>query len=377
MNSCVTWASILDSIVQQYSVWSVIENKKLVFEDLGVSLDDVESLPPNVQSKVFQLIAERDPNRHRQLELTEIGSAAKSADAREGLARGLKSNFYDGLEGIALDWFDQEPNIVIRGHLAEHFGRFAHECNPYEDKAMQINDAEPALRDRLLLGAEGTKLFSALKAAETADLFTGLGEHDLGQAIKSAVSISARPKRRILMFSATPLDEGVIRVEQEHRDIKEKIQLLDRKKFELEFVIQQAARTKDILTSILSSNADILHFSGHGESDGLIFEDKNGSAKKVSGDAFAGLMAATRKFDCVILNACFSAELASAFEGHASFVIGCKGSISDDAAIAFSAAFYAAVASGLPYHRSFEVAVQDVQVNTSPEEAKKYVIRRK
>jgi hypothetical protein len=57
-----------DSVVQQYSVWSVIENRRLTFEDLGIPLDRIESLAPNVQSKMYQLVAERDPEaaRHHQ-----------------------------------------------------------------------------------------------------------------------------------------------------------------------------------------------------------------------------------------------------------------------------------------------------------------------
>jgi hypothetical protein len=180
------------------------------------------------------------------------------------------------------------------------------------------------------------------------------------------------------MFAASPLDEGVIRVEQEQRDILQKIKLLNKKKIELEFMIQPATRTKDILTHRLDSNAAIFHFSGHGETDGLVFEDENASAKKVSGAALACFLTTmTRRVDCVVLNACFSAELASAFEDHASVVIGCNDTIADDAAIAFSVAFYAAMASGRPYDECFKIAVQDVEVNTSPEEAKKYVIRHK
>jgi hypothetical protein len=42
-----------DDVVQQYSIWAVIENRKLVFEDLGVPLDRIENLRPNVQSKLY------------------------------------------------------------------------------------------------------------------------------------------------------------------------------------------------------------------------------------------------------------------------------------------------------------------------------------
>lgn len=187
-----------DDVVQQYSVWSVIENRRLVFDDLGVSLNTIEDLKPNVQSKLYQLVAERDPDLHRRLEITERGSCVAPDDAREGLAKGVKGHFYDGLEGVTLDWYGQEKNRVIRGHLAEHFSRFADECAPYEPMVMRINEEEPRLRDRLLLGAEGKPLYSKLKAVETIDLLSGMGDAlDVGRAIRDRLSSGgARPRRR-------------------------------------------------------------------------------------------------------------------------------------------------------------------------------------
>ena len=74
-------------------------------------------MKPNVQSKLYQLVAERDPDFRRRLEITERGSCVAPDDAREGLAKGVKGHFYDGLEGVTLDWYGQEKNPVIRGHL--------------------------------------------------------------------------------------------------------------------------------------------------------------------------------------------------------------------------------------------------------------------
>lgn len=49
-----------DHIVVQYSVWAIIENKRLAMSDLGVRLDQIENYPTNVQSKLLQLIVERE-----------------------------------------------------------------------------------------------------------------------------------------------------------------------------------------------------------------------------------------------------------------------------------------------------------------------------
>src|SRR5262249_39970527 len=155
---------------------------------------------------VYQLVAERDPDPRRRLEITERGSFAQSDDAREGLSKGVRSHYYDGLEEVTLDWFDQEKNPVVRGHLAEHFARFSNECGPYEEMAIRINELDSRLRERLLLGAEGKPLYSRLKAFETADLFAGVDDYDLVRAIReSAAAAVSLPQRKVLMFSASPL----------------------------------------------------------------------------------------------------------------------------------------------------------------------------
>jgi hypothetical protein len=167
-----------DNVVQQYSVWSVIENRRLTFADLGIPLDSIERLAPNVQSKMYQLVAERDEDLRRRLDLTSRGSIAAPDDAREGLAKGIKDNYYDGLETVTIEWFQQEQHKPIRGILAEHVARFSDECGPYEDLALEINEADESLRGRLLLGAEGKPLYGKLKGTDSGRLFEGFDSPD-------------------------------------------------------------------------------------------------------------------------------------------------------------------------------------------------------
>ncbi len=58
-----------DPIVQQYSVWAVTENARLDLRHLGLSFDNIEELPVNVQSKMYQLAAQRLPDPRRRLDL--------------------------------------------------------------------------------------------------------------------------------------------------------------------------------------------------------------------------------------------------------------------------------------------------------------------
>jgi hypothetical protein len=128
------------------------------------------------------------------------------------------------LEGVTLDWYGQEKNPIIRGHLAEHFSRFGDECAPYESMVMRINEEEPRLHDRLLVGAEGRPLYGKLKAIETVDLFSGIDNpFDLGRAIRD--SRDARPRRKILMLTANPLDKTRLRLAEEQREIRNRVRI--------------------------------------------------------------------------------------------------------------------------------------------------------
>jgi hypothetical protein len=366
-----------DDVVRQYSVWSVIENRRLVFHDLGVPLDRVEDLKPNVQSKVYQLVAERDPDPRRRLEMTERGSRAYPDEAREGLAKGLKRHFYDGLEGVTIDWYGQEKNAVVRGDLAEHFSRFADECAPYESLVMRINEEDPRLRDRLLVGAEGHSVYGKLRAIETVDLLSGIDNaFDLGRAIRD--SVGARPRRKILMLAASPLDRARLRPEEEHREIQNSVRMLGSTKVELEFVIKAAARTRDILTAVLGSDAEVVHFSGHGEVNGLVFETDDGLQRRVEGAPLAEhLKTIGKSLKCVVLNACFSDRLANTLAPWVEVMVGCRAEIDDNAAITFARAFYAAMAAGNSYAACYDIAVNDVRINHSRIEADKYIRRSK
>ncbi|MHC1999589.1 CHAT domain-containing protein [Methylobacterium sp. CM6241] len=367
-----------DDIVQQYSVWSVIENKRLDFSDLGIDLDRIGDLKPNVQAKVYQLVAERDPEMRRRLNITAQGSSLEATDdAREGLAKGVRSSYYDGLEGVTLDWYAQEQNQIVRGHLAEHFARFSDDCPLYETAALRINEESPHFSERLMLGAAKTSLYSKLKAAETLSLLDQMGNaYDLGAAIRNRIAgVTPRPSFRVLLLSASPIDKPRIRLEEEHRDIDHRLRILRNSAADLHFSIETAARTKDLLANVLGSNADIFHFSGHGISGGLIFEDAAGHHQIIYAEEIADYLARLGKnIKCVLLNACFSTSLAGALKTHVDYVIGCNAEIDDDAAITFAGSFYVSLAGGLCFKQAFRSAVEDVSLNHSRRESNKYTI---
>ncbi|MFG1334110.1 hypothetical protein V5F41_23010, partial [Xanthobacter autotrophicus] len=104
-----------DVIVQQYCVWSITENARLGLEHLGLSFDRIEILASNVQSKMYQLAVQKLPDDRHRLSIIEQGSCAETSEAREGLAKGIRKHYFDGLETAVLPWFEQETDSRIRG----------------------------------------------------------------------------------------------------------------------------------------------------------------------------------------------------------------------------------------------------------------------
>ena len=106
--------------------------------------------------------------------------------------------------------------------------------------------------------------------------------------------------------------------------------------------------------ALLDVEPQIVHFSGHGTSEGeLCFEDKSGRTRPISPRALASLFAQFSDIvKCVVLNACYSEKQAKAIAEHIDYVIGMSQAIGDKAAIAFAVGMYQALGAG----RSFEQA---------------------
>lgn len=164
-------------------------------------------------------------------------------------------------------------------------------------------------------------------------------------------------KIKILFLSADP-DNVVYRphLGTELREIAGELTMsANRDRFQLES--KWAIRTEDLQRALLGQRPDIVHFSGHGSTEGIFLEDNSGSKKIVSKEALAQLFEAFK--DCihvVFLNACHTQFQLEAFKEIIDFTIGMKEPVADAVAIKFSAAFYRALAYGYPVEMAFNLA---------------------
>ena len=117
-----------------------------------------------------------------------------------------------------------------------------------------------------------------------------------------------------------------------------------------------AVAPDSLMQAILDESPQIVHFSGHGETEGICFEDGQGKAKLVSATALANLFRLFKdSVQCVLLNACYSVAQAEAIKEHIPHVIGMSSSIPDTTAISFATGFYKAIGAGRDIPFAFEL----------------------
>lgn len=362
-----------DPIVRQYSVWAVLENSRLSIEHLGIDLDRLEEEPANVQSKLLQLGASSLSDLVRRQDLIIRGTDLPSVDAREGLAKGLSNNYYDGLEGVALNWFDTDGSDRVQLVLAEHFARYADRVPSYREKALDLLNLGSDFRDRVLLGSEGTSLFAEIKRNETVttpNLFD-VGQDDPRSQLVEAVKMSEN--QTVLVLNATPDDQGCLRADKEGALLERQLEMVKHRERELTVVHRHAVRLSDIQKELLNNRPKILHFSGHGGPGILVFEKDDGTSEMLGAENLAEILRIYGKLDCLVLHACFSEDVARACAKHVPVVIGSTDAIDDYTAPKFTYAFYQGLANGRDYKNSFEMGKAEVAL-ASPEQAKLYVI---
>jgi hypothetical protein len=167
----------------------------------------------------------------------------------------------------------------------------------------------------------------------------------------------------ILFISSSPNGEDRIRVDKELRKIEEH---MESSKLRDKVVLNKkvAVKPETISKAMLDFNPNIVHFSGHGDIDGIVIENDEGDSVffSVKGlDRLFSLFNETTK--CVILNACYSKEQAETISKHGIYVIGMNDSIGDEAAINFTVGFYQAIGAGKKIDFAFDMGMVLISQN--------------
>jgi CHAT domain-containing protein len=174
-------------------------------------------------------------------------------------------------------------------------------------------------------------------------------------------------KIRILFLSANPSTTGWISVDEEAREISERIQEGPcRDNFELHK--HTALRSADLQKFLMTYRPHIVHFSGHGhKTQRIILGGPAGRSKTVDGKALAQVFALYKRYlRLVVLNSCFTDAMAQSITEAIDYSVGTGKAIGDKAGVAFAGAFYRALGFGTSVKEAFASAKAELGLTKMP-----------
>lgn len=161
-------------------------------------------------------------------------------------------------------------------------------------------------------------------------------------------------RNKVLLFAASPAGAPRLPLDEEIRAIR-----LERGpgavagRLEIEDI--PAARASDVFNELRMRAPEAVHFSGHGETGELRFQDDHGDPRPAStSDLAEALRLAGRSVRLVVLGACHSESHAGALLAHVECVVAMRGPIWDDDARRFSVAFYRHLGEGDSVRDAFD-----------------------
>ena len=189
-----------------------------------------------------------------------------------------------------------------------------------------------------------------------------LFETQLNQSFAMSSSIPIDQPVTILVISADPTDASRLRIGNERREVA---QALRSAKFRDKYIWKDtpSCRIRDISTALDEHKPNILLFTGHGNCQGICFEDEHGKAVTVSTNKLANLLKSQDGLDLVILNACYSADQARSMADAVGHVVGLEGAADDQDAIDFSREFFTALGDGRTFEKAFNRARAAIELN--------------
>lgn len=160
---------------------------------------------------------------------------------------------------------------------------------------------------------------------------------------------SAKKKIRIAFLTTNPSEKNSLRTDLEARDVHAAIQRSKNRDF-VEIMHVPATRLRDLLDTLNEFRPNIVHFSGHGGGETLIFDNEtaedDGGVELDFKQINRVVSATSEPPVLLVFNACDTMDGAEVFLDTVSAVVAMSSRISDWAACLFSERFYAAIVAG-------------------------------
>ncbi|ROS58223.1 CHAT domain-containing protein [Frigoribacterium sp. PhB160] len=187
-----------------------------------------------------------------------------------------------------------------------------------------------------------------------------------------AIADLRQPKKerlRILILTSSGRDD--LRVGREQKQIQDAVRFASGRD-QVRLDVRPAATGADLLNGLTQGTPHVVHFSGHGNEDVIVFEedvDAHNDGHTMSGRLLGRALQAVDETPLlVVLNACRTAAQAYRLtESIAAFAIGHSDSIGDSDAINYAARFYASIADGQSIGSSHDLAKTALEMMGLPD----------
>lgn len=334
--------------------------------------------PPDYQN--FDLTLESVPEGYLVSVLASPAGEKQEPLLVDGFDERELSNFLTYIDR-ALDEIDADPS-------GEYATALADECHLFGAslfKTIFVDDVLSLWRTSLATanGGQGLRLRLRLTKAPELNgwpwefLYDPVEDSYLALTIKTPIMrylempvaiepLQIQPPLRILVIAPDPIDLPELAVGKELQKLEQGLKSLKDENL-VEVVRLSPPNLSALLPALRKEQYHIVHFIGHGEFDpekgtkgygALAFEDDQRKSRMESATRVGNLLRDHESLRLVVLNACEGGRVAmdSPFGGIAQTlarkgipaVCAMQFEITDDAAIAFSAEFYAALADGYP-----------------------------
>jgi len=122
--------------------------------------------------------------------------------------------------------------------------------------------------------------------------------------LEARLQQEAPKKIKVVFIAAVPEDQTFIRPDVELREIQQRVRASEFRD-SIEFEIRTATRISDLMQILNETKPDVVHFSGHGDRDGLAFEDADGNTKELPSNLIASwLRASSERIHLAVFNSC-------------------------------------------------------------------------
>lgn len=156
---------------------------------------------------------------------------------------------------------------------------------------------------------------------------------------------------RILFLAANPETTSRLDLEEELRALEQELRGV---KFRESITLKpaHAVRPDDLVRVVREEQPNVVHFSGHGSSSGIIVRNDKSGYQAIDGESLKRFLL-QRGVDLVVLNACYSKAQADAIGAAVKAVVGTTAAVGDEAARRFTVAFYRSLGNGLSVADAF------------------------